>query len=278
VGLLIGFTALSASAYTLTGTGYLITNETVSVIVPSTLDFTIDPLEIGGSESVYSDEYPLVNLGGTDVILTFTSVEVILANDRDFAKSALPVGDSDAGGLKSVYLELNFGNGDIPPIVLTDVDPAEIPSVTLGANGSGTSEYALRISGSVNPYPLVDWQSGDIRIAITYRLDAVAPSEPDAAPAQTPEPDAASVPAPEPNTNPAQAPEPGADPAPTPESPEPGAEPPVAENSAGISENLTEAPPADGAGAEPAGLPDGAGDQTETETPDEEAQGNGQPE
>ena len=215
VGLLIGVTTLSASAYTLTGTGYVITNETVSVVVPSTLDFTIDPLETGGQGSVYSDEYPLVNLGDTDVVLTFTSVEVILANERDFAKSALPIDDGDAGGPKSVYLELNFGGGDIPPIVLTDASPAEIPSVTLGANGSGASEYALRIGGSVNPYPLVDWQSGDIGIAITYRLDAVVPSEP------------------------------GAEPTPT---PEPGAEAPKTVSPAGIRGNLTERWPAGGAG------------------------------
>lgn len=168
---------LTASAYTLTGTGYVIKNEIISVVVPSTLDFSIDPLEIGGRGSVYSDAYPLVNFGYSDVILTFTNIEVIFANDTDFEPSSSPISERDSGGLKTAYLTLDFGNPEIPPIVLTDLHQRELPEIALGANHKQNSEYSLSVSGSVNAYSDLDWQSGDIQISLAYQLQSITEVE-----------------------------------------------------------------------------------------------------
>jgi hypothetical protein len=147
------------------------------VTVPQNLDFVIDPFEIAGRGSVYSDGYPLVNLGDGDVVLTFTRIDVIFANETDFAPSATPLDESDEGGLKTAYLVLDFGNPEIAPIVLTDSNPLEIPSITLGARYKQSSEYALRVTGSVNAYSDKDWQDDDIKISITYKLESIAETQ-----------------------------------------------------------------------------------------------------
>jgi hypothetical protein len=90
----IAFTAcgtVSAVAYTLTRTGYVITNETDDVIAPSTLDFTLDSPEINGRGMVFSEEYLLANMGVTNVILTLTDTKVIFGNEKDFSMSDVPV-------------------------------------------------------------------------------------------------------------------------------------------------------------------------------------------
>jgi hypothetical protein len=168
---------VSAVAYTLTGTGYVITNETVSVVVPSTLDFTLDPLEINGLGTVFSDKYPLVNLGATDVILTFTDIKVIFGNDTDFVMSDVPVGADEIGGLKKAYLLLDFGNPDIEPIVLTDDSAAIPPEMILKAEFKENAEYSLSVAGSISSYPDSDWKTGDVSISLTYRLDSAVIEE-----------------------------------------------------------------------------------------------------
>jgi hypothetical protein len=169
---------VSALAYTLNGTGYVITNETVSVIVPSTLDFTLDPLEINGLGTVFSEEYPLVNMGATDVILTFTDIKVIFGNDTDFVMSDVPVSPDEIGGPKKVYLVLDFGNPDIEPIVLTDPYRAAPPEIILRADFKEDAEYSLGVTGSISSYPENDWGTGDVAISLTYHLNSATPDEP----------------------------------------------------------------------------------------------------
>jgi hypothetical protein len=168
---------VSAFAYTLTGTGYVITNETVSVIVPSTLDFTLDPLEINGRGTVFSEEYPLVNMGATDVILTFTDIKVIFGNDTDFVMSDVPISPDEIGGLKKAYLVLDFGNPDIEPIVLTDSAYAPPPVIVLKADFKEDAEYSLGVTGSISAYPENDWSTGDVSISLTYQLNSAALGE-----------------------------------------------------------------------------------------------------
>jgi hypothetical protein len=182
--------AVSAFAYTLTGTGYVITNETVSVIVPSTLDFALDPLEINGRGTVFSEEYPLVNKGATDVILTFTDIRVILGDDTDIVTSDEPISPDEVGGPRKVYLTLDFGNPDVEPIVLTAPAYAPPPEIVLKADFKEGAEYSLGITGSISSYPDNDWRTGDVSIALTYQLNSAAPEEAAlrAEPAETPEP------------------------------------------------------------------------------------------
>jgi hypothetical protein len=176
VAFLVGGTG-PAAAYTLTGTGYVLTNETVEVIVPSTLDFTLDLLGINERGAVFSEAYPLVNKGATDVILTFTDIQVIFGNDTDFAMSDAPIDPNEIGGHKKAYLALDFGNPAIAPIVLTDPDRAAPPEIVLKADFKEDAEYALSVTGSINPYPEKDWQTGDVSISLTYQLNTAAPLE-----------------------------------------------------------------------------------------------------
>jgi hypothetical protein len=153
----------------------------LNVTVPVAVDIMIDPFEIADRGQVYSDAYEIRNHGDTDVILTFTDFEVIFANDAEFKALAAPFDEASESDLKAIYLLLNFGRADIPPVVMTGdgIGPVSVP---LAAAGEGVSDesaaLSLRFSGGVNPYPGNEWQSSDVKIRLTYRLETVpAPPE-----------------------------------------------------------------------------------------------------
>jgi hypothetical protein len=148
----------------------------VNVVIPVTVDITIDPLEIGGRGQVYSDAYEIRNYGDTDVTLTFSDFAVIFANNTNFKALTKPYGETSKSDLKAIYLLLDFGRADIPPVVMTDASAGSV-SIPLAAAGEGVPDeavsLALRFSGDVNPYPGEAWNTGDVRVRLTYQLEAV---------------------------------------------------------------------------------------------------------
>jgi len=157
----------------------------LNVIVPSTVQLTINPLELNGRGQIYSDDYRIENRGDTDVLLTFTDIEVIFANDTEFEPLAEPF-EENGSKRKSIYLLMDFGRSDFPPVVLTDFSREAGEPIPLYAAQSGPTEkssVSLRFSGSVNHAPAVDWQDGDVKINLTYRLEAVPPPDEENQPA-----------------------------------------------------------------------------------------------
>jgi hypothetical protein len=153
---------------------------TLNVVIPSSVRITIDPFEISGKGQIFSGAYAIKNLGDTDVELSFTDMRVTFANDRDFETLALPFDENAASERKAIYMVLDFGRSDIPPVVLTDPlreNEIRIPIRTAQNDPEGADSLSLSFSGSVNHAPDVAWQSGDVSISLTYLLRAVPPPE-----------------------------------------------------------------------------------------------------
>ena len=143
-----------------------------NVIVPSSLDFIIDPFELAGKGQVYSEEFPIINCGETDVLLVFADIAVIFANDTEFESLAEPFDKQGFHDEKSAYLVLDFGCDDMTPFVFAHGETDLPIQIALYAEQDAPA-CALSISGSVNPYPANEWRDGDIRIQLTYQLEAL---------------------------------------------------------------------------------------------------------
>ena len=55
--------------------------ELLQVVVPASLDFTIDPFEIAGRGQIYSKSYRIENNGDTDLVLTLSDMRVFFAGE-----------------------------------------------------------------------------------------------------------------------------------------------------------------------------------------------------
>lgn len=147
-----------------------------SVQVPANINFVIDPLELAGLGQVYSKEFPVINHSSVDVLFVLTDVQVTFAEDTYIEPLVEPVdfGMGIADDRKSIYLELDFGREDGAHLILTDAD-SKPPPILLSAAGEDGDSCALRISGSVSLYPAEEWSKGDVRIQLTYQLEASVP-------------------------------------------------------------------------------------------------------
>jgi hypothetical protein len=168
----------------------------LNVLLPMSLDFTIDPFEVNGRGQVHSEEYVIRNLGDTGVTVSFDSMGVDFAGEGDFEALPEPFDENSGSGRKSIYLSLNFSGGRFPSVVMTDAQAPKHFSALLEApvGGSGSS-LSFSFSGSVNHLPSNQWEEGDVKVEITYSLEAAEtpaqieePLKPDEPPLQTEEP------------------------------------------------------------------------------------------
>jgi hypothetical protein len=152
----------------------------INVQIPIDLDFTIDPFELAGRGSVYSEQVEFVNYGDTDVTLTITDVSVLFANRTDFEAVAVPFGEEFVSDKKAICLMLDFDSPYLNPVSITGEQYAPI-TLELGASESGKeNSHALILTGTVNPYPAKEWRDGDVKIHLSYQIEALPPVAPEA--------------------------------------------------------------------------------------------------
>jgi hypothetical protein len=83
---------------------------------------------------------------------------------------------------KAIYLLLNFGRPDLPPLVLTDeAARAGGTRVLLRAAGSENGAFALSLSGIVNCETDAGWHDGEVKISLYYHMEAILSPEAEAA-------------------------------------------------------------------------------------------------
>ena len=145
--------------------------DVINVVVPLSLDFVIDPIELAGRGSVYSETYMIENHGDADVIITFSNIAITFANDTDFVPLSQPFGDRMGEPLKAIYMLLDFGRPEIGSVVATAESSNEPLSALLTAGGNELSFCSLTISGNLNPSPSKNWANGDVRISLTYGIE-----------------------------------------------------------------------------------------------------------
>lgn len=129
----------------------------VGLQMPKQLTVTIDPWEIDERGQVYSDQYLIQNTGDAPIQLVLK--EVIYGLEQGIFIC------TDAEGLhegeeNSIYVQLNFGNGD--QLVLTQ-ERAEY-AFTLEPG----TELQFWFSGEVNENAAEPWEDGEVGIEMTY--------------------------------------------------------------------------------------------------------------
>jgi hypothetical protein len=150
-------------------------DKVISVIIPTTVDFTLDPLELAGRGQIYSESFVIENLGENSVLLTLSDIRVTFANDTDFEAVPLPFGEDFQTERKVLYLALDFGRDDISPIILTDTEHPANVRIPLFDADTEFSTAALSFSGNINSPAELDWLPGDVHIAMTYTLRIAPP-------------------------------------------------------------------------------------------------------
>jgi hypothetical protein len=151
-------------------------DDILHVIVPQRLDFVIDPFEITGRGQVYSEPHVIENRGDADVFLTFSDISVVFENEMEVEAMEIPFDEYRYAGSarKAIYLLLDFGREDIPPIVLTDETArASVSGILLRTGGSGSNICTLGLSGIVNCDANAGWRDGEVKINLNYHMEAI---------------------------------------------------------------------------------------------------------
>jgi hypothetical protein len=149
--------------------------EIISVIIPTTVDFTLDPLELAGRGQIYSESFVIENRGENSVLLTLSDIRVTFANRVDFEAVPLPFGEDLQTERKALYLALDFGRTDISPIILTDTEHPANVRIPLFDVDTEFSTAALSFTGNINSPAELDWLPGDVHIAMMYTLRIAPP-------------------------------------------------------------------------------------------------------
>ena len=147
----------------------------LSVRLPASLDFTIDPFEVAGRGQVYSEGHVFENLGDSAVIVVFTDISLTFAEGvSNIALRQEPFTGGPGWGENELCLLLDFGRSEIGPIIATApfVEPIAVP---LNAHGdeSGLSIFALCISGSVGFDYAQGWGPGDVGLSVTIEIETL---------------------------------------------------------------------------------------------------------
>jgi len=156
---------------------YDIGADAMNVALPVSFDFIIDPLELFGRGTVYSDTYTITNHGDTAVIFSIADAAAIFEENGDIVPLARPFDNNTASERKEIYLMIDFNRDDVAPIVITDAESAKTASIILSAAGGEQSTCEITISGSINPYPAEMWENGDVKFNLTYLIETETAEE-----------------------------------------------------------------------------------------------------
>ncbi len=129
-----------------------------SVAVPESLDFVMDPYELAGQGSIWSQEYCFVNRGSTPVKIHLGRLRCVAADSVLIMEGA----EQAEGSSKRAALWLRMGNGDT--VMITESDSAY--EITLAPQEA----FPFWISGKISVSDR--WESGDISLSLWYRLEA----------------------------------------------------------------------------------------------------------
>lgn len=140
-----------------------VTAPVFSVIVPDTLDFVMDPYELAGQGSIWSQEYAFINKGNIPVKISLSKLHCTAAEDVIIAENENLI----TAGRKTAALWLYLKGGSIIRV----------------AENNSTCEFALApgealtfwVKGKMNVSD--QWKDGDLGLSFTYRLKAVENEE-----------------------------------------------------------------------------------------------------
>lgn len=135
------------------------------VSLPTEFPFVIDPYEIAGRGTVYSEPFPITNSGTEPVRVQVTAACYAVSPDVRFLEA--PADREGSLPDKEIQLILRGGNG--PEAILLP-DSRETLSFDL-APGETT---ALELTGSANLPAEIYWQEGEVRVSMRFHLEPTA--------------------------------------------------------------------------------------------------------
>jgi hypothetical protein len=143
--------------------------QVLNVVLPVNLNFTIDPLELNGRGSLYSDPKRIVNESDWEVLFEITNVNIAYATGSAVAPVKMPFESNADDREKLLYMQLDIAGRSY---VLTDSSVA-IEPIPLASSDGENSTCDISLSGCVNPNADKAWQAGDVTIGIEYKLTPV---------------------------------------------------------------------------------------------------------
>lgn len=133
--------------------------KSMSLYLPSRMDFYIDPWGVNDRGQIYSDEYSVRNTGDRAGTLIMSKIKCCVGEQGNviIQPDSQHLRENDQ---KNIYMEMLLSNGD--SIVMTedekefrlDLDPGE--------------EIKIRFTGEVNENSNLAWKDKDISITVTY--------------------------------------------------------------------------------------------------------------
>lgn len=156
----------------------------LTVVVPSNLDFQLDPLEVHGKGQIYSDNFLIQNYSNTDVTVKLENIKYTFVNETDFLSldmpPEIPFGIRNPSKLKEVYMLLHYENRDYENFVITTKEKSETADIILAAaeydeDGNfvelnADSTLIFSFTGIVNHLPAIEWEDKDFSVSIEYTL------------------------------------------------------------------------------------------------------------
>ncbi|MDR1674286.1 MAG: hypothetical protein LBR54_02410 [Oscillospiraceae bacterium] len=145
----------------------------LSVVVPTTIDFVISPFANGDTGQITSETCQFYNESNVDVLITFMEMSFIIAEEAHVVPLISHADINSISTEKEIFMQLDFGREDIPPVILTDLARTVNPSVVLSAAGAEGSLLSLNLTGSVNSMPNPQWKDGDVKVKLSYHIEAI---------------------------------------------------------------------------------------------------------
>ncbi len=130
----------------------------ISVSAPNCLDFIMDPYELAGQGSIWSQEYSFVNTGDVPVKIFLEKLHCTAADDVIITENEEAV--TKDGKTAALWLDLNDGS----ILRITEKNSACEISLSPG------EALIFRIRGKIS---ICDqWENGDLGLSVLYRLEA----------------------------------------------------------------------------------------------------------
>ncbi len=141
----------------------------ITLRVPRNLNFVIDPWEINGKGSIWSQEYVFSNNGKAPVELKMRDIKCS-AREGIFCAGAQVSPEEVIGASgKAVQMKLELSNGDV--IYVTEDGGSYETIVDAGES------FTLTVIGIISDEAKEQWQDGDLSLSLSYAARVCKPKE-----------------------------------------------------------------------------------------------------
>lgn len=141
----------------------------ITLRVPRNLNFVIDPWEINGKGSIWSQEYVFSNNGKAPVELKMRDIKCSAREGIFCAGSQVSPEEVIGASGKAVQMKLELSNGEV--IYVTEDGGSYETIVDAGES------FTLTVIGIISDEAKEQWQDGDLSLSLSYAARVCEPKE-----------------------------------------------------------------------------------------------------